>query len=338
MSFDGLSFDEHHTPDVGVVIRKSTGVYTVQTPRGVLSCAASGLLWKQLEGYFQASASTNIRRRVKAVHEIKQVDPIAIGDRVRFQEADPSHPGGQGLIVEVLPRRSALSRLAAGPRPREQVIVANADLVIAVFSVRDPAPKWNLLDRYLVSAESSGLPTLICMTKIDLLDGSHDDDLHRGLADYERIGYPVLLTSAETGAGIDALSAALAGKLAVLVGKSGVGKTSLLNAIEPELGLRVSAVSRATSKGRHTTTHLEMFPLASGGAVVDTPGMREFGLWGSGGDLAAHFPEMQPYLGQCRFGVRCHHRHEPGCAIKQAVEAGAISARRYDSFLRLLDD
>jgi ribosome biogenesis GTPase len=325
---------DHH----GVVTRKTRGSYTVSTGERMIPCAISSKLRKNLEGWFDASASTNIRRRVKAVHGIAQVDPVAIGDAVRFVEAGD----GSGLIVEVLPRRNALSRPApVGPKlasdggRQEQVIVANVDQIIPVFAIRQPAPKWNLLDRYLVGAEAAGIPALICITKVDL---GMDDGNMAVLDIYREVGYRVMLTSAADGTGIDAFRRALSGRVSVFIGKSGVGKTSLLNAVQPELGLQVAEISQSTGKGRHTTSHLEMFPLDEGGGVVDTPGMREFGIWEKETDLALFFPEMRRLVGQCRFGLGCSHTHEPGCAIRSALAGGQISERRYRSFLRLLEE
>jgi ribosome biogenesis GTPase / thiamine phosphate phosphatase len=311
----------------GTVVRKSQGFYDVEVDGQTLQCALSNKLRKQL--VFPIADPGSIRRRVMAVEEIRAVDPVAIGDVIRFVDAGD----GTGLINEVLPRQNKLVRRAAGPKPLEQVIVANVDQVIAVFAATFPDPKWELLDRYLAAAESQELPAIICITKIDLADSA-------ALADevnaYERIGYPVVRTSARSGVGIGELREILRGRVSVLMGKSGVGKTSLLNAVQPELGLRVNAVSQITGKGKHTTTHLEMFGLEGGGRIVDTPGMREFALWGVGdADLAETFPEMRPFLGQCRFGIGCQHEQEPGCAIKAAVQRGTISRRRYESYLRL---
>ncbi len=155
------------------------------------------------------------------------------------------------------------------------------------------------------------------------------------LEEYRQIGYSFVLTSSYTGEGIQDLQQALAGHVSVLVGKSGVGKTALLNKLQPGLGLRVKEVNQSTGKGRHTTTNLEMFPLDGGGAIVDTPGTREFGLWQFDDDLALLFPEMHPLVGKCRFGVDCQHDEEPGCAIRKAVMEGQISPRRYQSYLSL---
>jgi ribosome biogenesis GTPase len=208
--------------------------------------------------------------------------------------------------------------------------------VVAVFAAARPTPKWNMLDRYLAAAESLDLPALICITKLDLVpDG--DEELYAALDEYRRIGYPVVLTSAFTGAGLDELRQALRGRLSVLAGKSGVGKTALLNALEPGLGLRVGAVGLGeVGKGRHTTTQVEMIPLSVGGDLVDTPGVREFGLWDvAEDDLALFFPEIRPFVGQCKFGLDCQHDEEPGCAIRKAVMAGKIGPRRYQSYMRL---
>jgi ribosome biogenesis GTPase len=244
------------------------------------------------------------------------------------------------MIVEILPRTSWLSRPAPVPGQRvfEQVIVSNADQVIPIFSVASPTPKWGLLDRYLVAAEAAGLPALIVITKLDLT--WKNPQIEEDLETYRRIGYPIHMVSSATGEGMEELKSLLQGKTSVLVGKSGVGKTSLLNAIQPGLGLRVKAVSSGeVGKGRHTTTHYEMFELDFGGRLVDTPGMREFGLWDiQAGELASFFPEMNPYVGQCKFGLGCSHDREPGCAIRKAVMAGTVSPYRYQSYMRLREE
>lgn len=320
--------------DIGVVFRKTLGHYTVHTHGREIDCRLSSLIHKQL--IFPTADPTSLRHTVQEVREIDHVDPLAIGDRVRYVDAGD----GRGLITEILPRGSKLSRPAPVPGQRvfEQVIVSNADQIVPVFSAANPAPKWGLLDRYLVSAEASGLPALIVINKLDLAwkNAALDEEINI----YRRIGYLVLLASAVTGEGMEELKAALQGKLSVFVGKSGVGKTSLLNAIQPGLGLRVKAVSNGeVGKGRHTTTHLEMFQLDFGGALVDTPGMREFGLWDIAADeLADLFPEMADYVGQCKFGLSCQHDREPGCAIRKGVMAGSISPYRYQSYMRLREE
>ena len=319
--------------DIGVVFRKTLGHYTVHVQKDgrELDCVLSSLLHKQL--IYPTADPTSVRHKVQTVRELDHVDPIAIGDRVRYMDAGQN----RGMITEILPRISKLSRPATVPGQRvfEQVIVSNADLVIPVFAATNPPPKWGLLDRYLVTAEAAELPVLIVITKLDLANGNHT--LEADLETYRRIGYPIHMVSSVTGEGIDKLKEILQGRMSVLIGKSGVGKTSLLNAIQPGLGLRVKEVGNGElGKGRHTTTHLEMFNLDLGGAIVDTPGMREFGLWNIAPDeLAYLFPEMADHVGQCKFGLSCQHDSEPGCAIRKSVMDGGISPHRYKSYMNL---
>ena len=320
--------------DIGIVFRKTLGHYTIHTHGREIDCTLSSLIHKQL--IFPTADPTSLRHAVQEVREIDHVDPVAIGDRVRFVDAGDGH----GMIVEILPRDSKLSRPAPVPGQRvfEQVIVSNADLIVPVFSAANPTPKWGLLDRYLVSTEAAGLPALIVINKFDLVwkNSALDEEVEV----YRRIGYAVLLVSAVTGEGMEELKRRLQDKLSVFVGKSGVGKTSLLNALQPGLGLRVKAVSNGeVGKGRHTTTHLEMFELDFGGTLVDTPGVREFGLWDiTVEELADLFPEMAEFVGQCKFGLSCHHDREPGCAIRKGVMDGAISPYRYQSYMRLREE
>ena len=317
--------------DTGVVFRKMLGHYTVHANGRELDCVLSSLLHKQLN--YSTADPTSMPRRVQTVREIDKVDPIAIGDQIRFVDSSD----GSGMITEILPRVSKLSRPATVPGKHvfEQVIVSNADLVIPVFSAASPTPKWGLLDRYLVTAEAADLPALIVITKLDLAD--ENQELDNDLEIYQNIGYPIHKVSSHTGEGIEELKQILQGKMSVLIGKSGVGKTSLLNAIQPGLGLRVKEVSKGElGKGHHTTTHLEMFDLNFGGRLVDTPGMREFGLWNITKDeLAYLFPEMEEHVGHCKFGLSCSHDGEPGCAIRKAVMDGEINPHRYKSYMTL---
>ncbi len=334
------------TDDHGVVIQKNINSYRVRLDGRVLNCSLSPRLGIQHQ---KGDARAEWRGRDKRHDRIKEssrspAELVAVGDHVRLVEISEEN----GQIVEILPRRNRLSRRSAvpmpGAHPFEQVIAANVDLVVPVFAAANPAPRWNLLDRYLVSAESLALPSLVCITKLDLAQAltgneSPGEELAAAVEEYRQIGYPVLLTSARTGAGLDKLRQALSGRVAVLVGKSGVGKTSLLNALQPGLERRVNEVNPTTGKGRHTTSSVEMFVLKSGGGLVDTPGVREFGLWDvDQDDLALLFPEMRPFIGRCRFGLDCQHEDEPGCALRKAVMAGQVSPRRYQSFLRLKQD
>ncbi len=317
----------------GTVFRKDRGLYHVRVGSEMVRCGISNRLRKQLF-YPVSDPAGGTLRGVQKVKDIDFVDPIAIGDLVAFVPAED----GAGMIKDVLPRRSVLGRRIADAKRRmqnrqvEQVIAANVDQVVPVFAAANPKPRWHLLDRYLVTAERAGIPVLVCVTKMDIADRERTAS---DLEIYERIGYRVARTSAVTGEGVDSLREDLSGKTSVFLGKSGVGKTSLLNRLQPGLGLLVKEISGSTGKGRHATTHLEMFPLDGGGGVVDTPGMKVFPLLDEGEDLASYFPEMRPRLGSCRFGADCSHSHEPGCAIKDAVESGEIERRRYESLLKM---
>jgi ribosome biogenesis GTPase len=325
--------------DQGVVVKKNIGMYQVRTDAGLLPCAISPRLRKQL--IYPIADPNSLRHIVREVKILDRVDPVAVGDMVRFVNAGD----GSGLIVEVLPRRNRLARRDPYPGAHafEQVIVANVDRILPVFAAASPTPKWAMLDRYLVSAESLDLPVQIVITKLDLVRdpaGKLDDAIQEAVDEYRRIGYSVLMTSSLSGEGLEELRQALKGRLSAFVGKSGVGKTALLNAVEPGLGLRVGEVGKGeVGKGKHTTSQVEMVSLHSGGYVVDTPGMREFGLFDMDGkDLALFFPEMRLFVGQCKFGMGCMHNEEPGCAIRRQVMDGKISPRRYQSYLRLQEE
>ncbi|MCP4229797.1 MAG: ribosome small subunit-dependent GTPase A [bacterium] len=321
----------------GKVIKKTIGDYFVAVDGRVVGCSISTKLRKKLV-YPEADPASR-RYAVDEVRNIDAVAPVAVGDDVVILDIGD----GSGRIVEVLERNNKLSRLAnlrgSGSRSAynevtEQVIISNVDRAVIVFSAAKPKSKWQMLDRYLVSIEMAGIPALICVNKTDLVD---EDSIRDEMARYGEIGYRILFTSGLTGRGVDELKDTLADKTSVLLGKSGVGKTTLLNAVQPGLGLAVTEVNEKYGKGRHTTSNLEMFSLDCGGYVVDTPGMREFALWESNNtDIAYCFPEMRPYLGECKFGADCTHSHEPDCAVKEAVEAGEINEQRYKSYLKLI--
>lgn len=298
---------------IGTVLRAQSGFFWVLTEQGLLECRLRGRLKKERQA----------------------TDLVVIGDQVEVVLVGY----GQGAIEAVLPRRSQLARRAAGSRGayKEDVIVANVDQVLLVFACAKPEFTPRMLDRYLVICEHSELPAIIVATKIDLVGREVAESLFRP---YEQIGYPVVYTSIISGEGIADLRDRLIGKISVVTGKSGVGKSSLLNAIQPGLNLRTGEVSERLTKGRHTTTVAELIPLTmpGGGYVADTPGIREIGLWKlPARDLAWCFREFRPFLRDCYF-AGCTHLHEPHCAVREAVERGAISAARYDSYARLMNN
>lgn len=278
---------------------------------------------------------SQIRGRLK--QKRKDTDLVAIGDRVTIS----INPDGTGLIEEVEEREQVLSRARPAPSARqmltdqEQVLVANPDQVVFVFSIRQPRPSLRKLDRFLVVAELNELPAIICVNKIDLVD---PEEARETFALYEDIDYSVIYTSAVTGEGLDELRERLQGKISVLAGSSGVGKSSLLNAMQPGLGLRVREVSEATKKGTHTTRHAELIKLDQGGYVADTPGIRALALFDiEPQELDGYFREIAPLVSECQFSD-CTHRHEPKCAVREAVEEGRVSQERYESYLRLREE
>lgn len=296
----------------GTVLRALSGFYTVVVEDGTL-------------------IEARLRGRMKK--ERQASDIAVIGDRVSVELlAD-----GTGAIDGVEPREHRFSRRQPGPRGswREDVMVANADLVVAVFACARPDPNPRLIDRFLVVAEHNEVPAVLVANKVDLVGA---DAARRLFAPYERIGYEVIHTSAKAGVGLDALRERLAGHLSIVTGPSGVGKSTLLNAIQPGLQLLTGEVSEALQKGRHTTTHAELLRLdhPSGGYVADTPGIRELGLWQiPPTELARAFPDFRAHLGACAFND-CSHLHEPRCGLRAAVHAGEVSADRYDSYRRML--
>jgi ribosome biogenesis GTPase len=298
----------------------------------------SGLILKAQSGFFTVRCNAGdfvcqLRGRLKKRRQ--EADLAAVGDRVQIS----AHPDGTGMIEEVAPRAHVLSRRAPtgygrgrARAARAQILVANPDQAVFVFACAEPAPHLRMLDRFLVIAEAARLPAVVCANKSDLAS----PEAARGLfALYPPLGYRVLYTSAITGAGVGEMRDLLRGKLSVLAGPSGVGKSTLLNAVQPGLGLKAREVSRATTKGRHTTVYPELLPLEGGGYVADTPGMRALALWDiEPEELDGYFVEIRPLVAHCEFSD-CTHLHEPGCAVRRAVEAGQVSASRYESYCRL---
>lgn len=262
---------------------------------------------------------------------------MAVGDEVMIS----LNEDGTGVIEEVAPRRTVLSRTRPSAEARklasdqEQVLVANPDQLVFVFSIKAPSPSLRKLDRFLTVAEMNHLPAIICINKIDLDDL---DSIRKRFQLYADIGYRVIYTSAKERIGLDELKTCLHDKITVFAGSSGVGKSSLLNAIQPGLDLKVNQVSEATGKGLHTTRYAELIPLEGGGYVADTPGIRGLALFDlEPSELDAYFREIAPLVADCQFSD-CTHQHEPNCAVRAAVQDGRVSKQRYDSYLRLREE
>lgn len=291
----------------GRIIRSQSGFFTVETSSGQLVC--------------------RLRGRLK--QGPREGDVAALGDWVEVTPLNES----EGVIERIEERQRMLARMAPLPSGEyQQVIVANPDQAVFVFSCARPAPRFGMLDRFLVIAEKGSLPALIVANKVDLVEPEAARQL---FAPHTQIGYAVLFTSARFGIGISALRQELAGKVSVFAGPSGVGKSSLLNVLLPGLDLEAQEVSRATRKGRHTTVAREMYPLPEGGYVADTPGLKALALWDiEPEELDGYFPELRERVADCQFSD-CTHLHEPGCAVRAAVRSGEISLQRYDSYARM---
>jgi len=289
----------------GLIIRAQSGFFTVETAHGLVVC--------QLRGKLKQGKPTG--------------DIAALGDRVRITVLSD----GSGVIEEVEQRKQAIVRL--DPRPQgayQQVLLANADQAVFVFACAHPHPRLRMLDRYLVIAAKQAVPPIIVANKIDLVE-----DPRKFFGLYEDIGYRVIYTSAKVQSGIDELHDALKQKISALAGPSGAGKSSLLNALQPGLGLAVREISTAVNKGRHTTVTRQMFWLNDGGYIADTPGWKSLALWDTEPEeIDAYFPELARLVPECQFSD-CTHIHEPGCAVRAALEAGKIHPERYDSYMRL---
>lgn len=264
-------------------------------------------------------------RRLLKTLSTDQRHVVAAGDRVWVRPEGKT----EGIIERVEPRAGLLSRTSRG---RQHVIVTNVDQLLIITSAAQPRLKPNLLDRYLVTAEKARIEPIICINKVDLVNRA---DLEPLIGVYSQLGYRTLQLSAAKGWGITALRALIQGRASVFTGQSGVGKSSLLNAIEPGLALRVQSVSQESEKGKHTTTTAELIPLEFGGFVVDTPGIRQFQLWDvAPEEVAGFFRDLRPYVSRCRY-PDCTHTHEEPCAVKDAVADGFIDVRRYESYLQI---
>jgi ribosome biogenesis GTPase len=297
----------------GLIIKAQSGFFTVEMSPRRHGDASRGFVVCQLRGKLKQGRATG--------------DIAALGDRVRVTVLEDK----SGVIEEVEERKQAIVRL--DPRPQgeyQQVLLANADQAVFVFACAHPDPKLRMLDRFLVITEKQRVPAVIVANKVDLVENAKE---LFGL--YEPIGYRVIYTSTRTGVGVDELHDTLKNKISALAGPSGAGKSSLLNAIQPGLGLAVNEISTAMNKGRHTTVTRQMFPLVGGGYVADTPGWKSLALWDTEAvEMEAYFPELRGLVQDCQFSD-CTHTHEPNCAVLAAVKDGRVHPERFDSFLRL---
>ena len=295
---------------VGLVVEVSKGLCRVKVDDRVLLCSLRGNLALEETGYTNA---------------------VAVGDDVVVVEDG----AGGGAVEAVLPRRTALARPDSFYSHLQQVIVANVDQLLVVSAWREPHIWLELVDRYLIVATRNDLPAILCVNKIDLMEDAAE--LDATLRPYRELGYTIVLTSTVSETGVDKLRGLLADQTTVLTGLSGVGKSSLISAVEPGLELRTSHISDKRQEGRHTTTQATLLPLAAGGAVVDTPGIREFGLSGlDRSDLVAFMPDLADHAAGCKFN-NCLHLDEPECAVREAAAAGAVAESRYRNYRVILD-
>lgn len=284
-----------------------------------------------------ADSSTQVDCRLRGSYRLrgsKQTNPIAVGDYVDFDMQDD----GTGVIQEVCDRKNYIIRRATKLSKQTHVIAANVDQMFVVATLGFPRTSTGFIDRLLVTAEAYHIPVCIVFNKADLLaaEPSAQSQFSSLRSLYERVGYPVYETSALTGQGVDTIRQLVRGKVSLFTGHSGVGKSALVNAIDPSLNLRVGEVSDWSLKGKHTTTFAELFPFA-GGFLIDTPGIKEFGMVDFKREELSHFfPEMRERLHDCRF-ANCTHTHEPQCAVRSAVEVGDISEERYTNYINILE-
>ena len=298
----------------------------------VVKNAGSHFLLSELPAWELFPAVLRGKVRLKA-SEI--TNPVAVGDRVRYSWDDADE---KAVITEILPRSNYVIRRSTNLSRQAHIIAANVDMAYVIVSLYFPEIKLPFLDRILVTCGVYGIPVTIVLSKVDLYRAEAADQIAAFRAIYAGAGYTVLAPSVQTGAGMEALRAACKGRINLFSGESGVGKSSLIKAVDPSLDPKIGAISLVHLQGKHTTSLYEMYRLATGGYVIDSPGIRGFGLVDlEKEEIAKYFPEMLSASADCRF-TPCTHTHEPGCAVKAAVDAGTISAERYNSYLGMLEE
>lgn len=297
----------------GVVVKSAGSIYSVRTADGITEC--------RIKGNF----------RLKG---IKSTNPVAVGDYVKIDVRDD----GTAYIVDIEPRRNYIVRKASNLSKQSHILAANIDQCLLVVTINHPVTSTTFIDRFIASAEAYRVPVVIVFNKTDLYNDADNEELDYLEAVYKSIGYPCLRISATEGKGIEAVKETMQGKVSLLAGNSGVGKSSIINAISPETAVKVGEISRIHDTGMHTTTYSEMFELMPGSYIVDTPGVKGFGTYSMESEEIAHyFVEFFELSANCKYG-NCTHTHEPGCAVLEALEEGRIAPSRYQSYLSMLDD
>lgn len=330
----------------GMILNGAHGIYDVHTEMGILRCTLRGKLKKAFAQSHAATALTKARPRydklssqpktkrsdIPETTALTTLSRLSVGDYVKLRRLDAT----TGMIEEILPRQSELSRRDSGSTDKkvmQQTLLANLDQAVLVFATSQPNPHFAMLDRYLAICESAEIHPVICLNKADL---PYEAYVERDAELYTRLGYQVIWTSIITSQGLETLRNVLKDRMTLFTGPSGVGKSSLVNAIEPGMAIKTGLVSHATGKGRHTTTGSQLYPLSGGGWLADSAGIRALSAWNiDPADLPLCYVEFRPYLGECVF-TDCTHIDEEGCAILQAVEGGVIHENRHRSYVRLV--
>ena len=298
----------------GIVVKSTGSWYEVMKPSGeIINC--------RLKGKFRLQG-------------LKHTNPVTVGDKINY-EMEPNSENG--VIFSIEPRKNYIIRKSSNLSKQTHIIASNIDQAILMVTIAFPTTSLGFIDRFLVTAEAYHIPTTIIFNKVDLCTNGLEDVLQETISLYhKKVGYDYLKSSVNDKIGLDEVKVLLQNKTTLVAGHSGVGKSSLLNAIEPNLNLRTGIISKTSFNGQHTTTFAQMHPLSFGGFIIDTPGIREFGVVDlNNAELSHYFKEMKPFIGKCKFN-NCQHIHEPQCAVLEALEAEQIPAERYQSYLSIM--